>query len=172
MRTLKIGFSRPKTWKPFASLIMNAYRIPYDHVYIKIYAPNYDREIIYQASKSMVNFMSPDVFKDENLVVREFEMPINEDSYRILMQFAIDNAGKHYGVKNILGLTYVRICYWLGKTVRNPFNDRGATYICSELVAKILKDFEGLKLDKDLTDMTPLDVYNLLISLNSQVVPA
>lgn len=169
MQTITIGFSKPNTWKPFAWLIMRAYSTPYDHVYIRIHSDKYERDLIYQASSIMVNFMSPEVFDASNITINSFKLSISDESYKSLMQFCIDNAGKPYGIKDILGLSWVRINDWLGRTVKNPFNDGGTTYVCSELVSTILVDFTDIKLNKDTADMTPLDVYNVMLSLDDKV---
>lgn len=168
MKTIKLGFSRPSKWKPFSWLIMTAYTIPYDHVYVRMDIGD-SREIIYQASGLAVNFMSPAIFAANNVIVNEYTVDISDDSYGKMVQFCIDNAGKPYGIKDIFGLAWVRINYWLGRTVKNPFNDNGATYVCSELGAVILADFAGVTLPEDADDMTPLDVYNLMQSLNQKV---
>lgn len=168
MNSVIMGFSRPKTWKPFAWLIMTAYNIPYDHVYIKIYSSKYQRALIYQASSTMVNFMGADIFDANNTVVKEFQLEISDDNAVKLMQFAIDNAGKPYGLKEIFGLAVVRIAELCGKSIKNPFKDNGSTYVCSELAAYILQEYMQDKLPKDFEDMTPLDVYNYLSSLKTQ----
>lgn len=169
MKRIYVGFSRPNKWKPFSWLIQTAYGINYDHVYVRFHEDTYDRDIIYQASSTMVNFMSTSVFNANNVVVAEVPLDISDDNYLKMVQFCIDNAGVPYGIKEIFGLAYVRVCYWLGKTVKNPFIDNGSTYVCSELVSTIILDFANIKLDKDPEDMTPLDVYNLIMSLSQKV---
>ena len=166
MEQIIIGFSTPKKWKPFAKLIMWGYGIPYDHVYIKFHSTNLDRDIIYQASKTMVNFMSPVLFQEENSVFREFKVDMTPENRKAMLQWAMDNAGRAYGIKEALGMAIVRIASLLGKKIKNPFGDGGATYVCSELAAYVLKQFEAAVFTTDLDDMTPLDVYNYMESLN------
>jgi hypothetical protein len=169
MEQITIGFSRPKKWKPFAWLIMKSYNTPYDHVYVCVHSNSYDRDLIYQASSTMVNFMSTSVFEANNVIVAKFDVNISQASKKALMQFAIDNVGKSYGIKEVVGLAWVRLNELCGKTIKNPFKDSGTTYVCSELVSTILVDFNGIELNKDVEDMTPLDVYNVLMSLNNKV---
>lgn len=164
MDSIVIGFSKPKTWHPFSWLIMTAYNIPYDHVYVRIQSDSMQRNLLYQASSLAVNFMGEDIFNAANDVVREFTVQISAENKLKLLQFAIDNSGKPYGIKDCFGLAYVRICELFGKTVKNPFNDGGATYVCSELAGYILVEFAGATLPEDIGDLTPKDVYQYLLS--------
>lgn len=156
------GFSRPKKSKPFAWLIMKAYGIPYSHSYIKIFSEKYDRYLIYQASSTMVNFMNMETFNEEALVVSETQVKVTQDQRSKIIQFAIDNCGKPYGIKDIIGLAWVKLNSWIGREVKNPFSDKDSTLICSELTSIVLRDCLNIVLPKDPDDMTPLDVYQLL----------
>jgi hypothetical protein len=162
MEKIKIGFSKPKTWKPFSAIIMAGYGIPYDHVYVRIPAPKYDRDLIYQASKTMVNFMGVEVFEADNEILKEFEIEISDDQKKILMQFAIDNAGKPYGWKEAIGLAIVRLAELFGKKIKNPYSGGSSTYVCSVLASYVIENFTN---DKDSTppeDMSPKDVWDFL----------
>ena len=162
MKTIYIGFSKPKRWKPFAQLIMFAYGISYDHVYVRFYSEAYDRNIIYQASKSIVNFMGNDVFKSENIIINEFEINISDESDLKLMQFMIDNSGKPYSLKEIVGLAYVKINRFFNRKIENPFKTSTESYVCSTIASYILQNYTDIKNLIDYEDMSPEDVYNLL----------
>jgi hypothetical protein len=166
MNNIIIGFSKPKKWKIFAWLIMKGYNIPYDHVYVKFHSSRYDRDLIYQASGTMVNFMSSSVFYNNNDVIKEFSIETNDEGKIKVMQFAIDNAGKPYGIKEAFGLALVRILDMISITIKNPFADGGFTYVCSEMGWYILEKIRNnIKIDKDPDDITPLDLYNILSNL-------
>lgn len=162
-----IGFSKPKTWKPFAWLIMAGYGIPYSHVYIKYRSDKYDRDLVYQASGTMVNFMGTAVFADHAQVVKEFDLEISDESRTKMIQFAIDNAGKPYGIWDAIGLAWVRLNELFDKKISNPFADDGKTYVCCELVAAILKECIGINVEEDLNKVTPKELYDLLTKLAS-----
>lgn len=166
MDSITIGFSRPTKWKPFSWLIMTAYGTPYDHVYVRWYSAKLERDIVYQASGTMVNFMGQQFFNN-NVIVDEFEVPITPEHKLALIQFAMDNAGKPYGVKNCFGLAWVRICQMFGKKVSNPFKPDGNTYVCSELAAYVLQEFENVTIDSDIANITPLEVYNYLMQVKA-----
>lgn len=164
-KTILVGLSRPKKWKAFAQLIMAGYGIPYDHVYVKFHSDKYDRDLIYQASKTMVNFVGSDMFLSNNLSIYEFEVEIPDDKVVAMMQFMIDNAGKPYGIKQCFGMAIVRVCEIFGKYIENPFKDGGKTYVCSEIGAYILEQFAGAVIPKDIDDITPKDLYNYFQSI-------
>lgn len=166
---IHVGFSRPNTWKPFAWLIMKAYNTPYDHVFIRIHSDKYSRDLIYQASGSMVNFMGPDLFAAHNVIVAEFEVDVPDENYIAMMQFAIDNAGKPYGIKMVFGLGLVRLCELFGKTIKNPFSDGGATYVCCELAGFIMSQYAGAHIGKDQDDWTPKYIYDYLVLNNNPI---
>lgn len=163
MKTIKVGFSRPKKFKIFAFLIMKILKINYDHVYIRLHSDTYERDLIYQASKTMVNFMGSDIFDDENIVVKESVINMEDQDYKAMMQFAIDNAGKPYGVMSAVGLGIVKLIKQVfNKDINNPFGDGTTTWICDELVAYILKNFDSMNFNKNTDNLNPQDLYEQL----------
>jgi hypothetical protein len=166
-RMIRICFTRPKNLllKPYACLIMLFQGTPFDHAAVKISAPSFDRDLIYQASHSMVNFMSPDVFNDENIVLAEYTVSISDEHYKPFMQFLIDNAGKPYGLKGVIGLGWVRINELVGRKINNPFRSDGKSYFCSELVFRALSLCTNVDLKVDASDVSPKDLYNMMPKL-------
>jgi hypothetical protein len=163
------GFSKPKKFKPFALLIMLGYGIPYSHVYIKFHSDKYNRDLIYQASHSMVNFMGTEIFYRDNIVIEEFEIEISDNKKSEMITFAIDNVGKAYGVKQAFGMAIVRISELIGIKISNPFSDGNQTYVCSELGAYILEHFSGRDIPEKLDDVTPKDLYSYFIKLKENL---
>lgn len=165
MDSIIVGFSRPKTWKPFSWLIMTAYGNPFSHAYIKFYSKSLDRWIIYQASGFSVNFMNIQTFEDEEVIVYEKEIEITQEAKTRIIRFAMDNCGKPYGIKQVAGLGWVRLQELLfRKEIKNPLTDGIKSFFCSELVALILS-MVGIKLPKAPEDMAPKDVFGLLKTL-------
>ena len=162
MKNIVVGFSKPKKWKPFAWLIMKGYSIPYDHVYLKFHSDSYDRDIIYQASKTMINFMGTEVFESENYIYREFSISLSEENYKTLMQFAIDNAGKPYSFREAIGLGIARICSFFGKKIENPLKRGNREYVCSVIAAYVLQNYTNQSVPGDFEDADPKFLYELL----------
>jgi hypothetical protein len=168
MNKITIGFSKPKKFKIFAAAIQLLFGTPYDHVYIQFKSEFFSRGLIYQASKLMINFMGVDVFLAENKIVKEFDINISDEALKNLVQFAIDNAGKPYGMKEAFGIGLVRVAEIFGKKIDNPFRGRTETYVCSVLAAYVLKNFSGVELGEDYEDMSPKAVWDILSQLEAK----
>lgn len=162
MDSIVIGFSKPKRWKIFAWLISALWKTEYDHVYVGFYFDKYERNVIYQASRMSVNFMEKSNFTQDNIIVKEYTVSITPENKIKMMQFAIDNSAKAYGIKSAIGLGLVRIASFFGKKIKNPFADGGSTYICCELAAVIMEQFTGAKFPEGRDEISPKDVDTYL----------
>lgn len=162
MNKVVIGFSKPLKFKPFAELIKLAFGTPYDHVYIKFQSNFFSRDLIYQASKLMVNFMGIKTFLEENIIIKEFEIELSDEQMQALIGFSIDNACKPYGMLEALGLGIVRLCEIFGKKIKNPYGGGTQNYVCSVLAAYVLQNFTSVKMIYDYQDMSPKDVWDFL----------
>lgn len=162
MKQVIIGFSRPKEFKVLAKLIMLNEKTNYSHAYIKFNALSFDRSLIYQASGKQVNFEGSVHFNTHAILVEEYEISIEDDLYKRLMQFCIDNAGIPYGLKATIGLVWVKINKLFGKKIDNPFNDGDASLFCSELAYNCLKLINESS-DTDIgEDISPKDLNDLI----------
>src|SRR5258708_2144045 len=102
MKTIKVGFSRPKAWfVPFSWLIRLCLKTPYSHVYIKTHSDSLNRDIIYQASGLQVNFVGNILFESKENIVKEFSLDISDEIYTNMMQDSIDIAGGPYSMWQI-----------------------------------------------------------------------
>jgi hypothetical protein len=169
METVIIGFSRPKKFKPFAWIIMKVLRTNYDHVYVKFHSDSLERDIIYQASKTMINFMGTVVFENENIIVKEYTLEIMPENKKALMQFAVDNAGKPYSFKEIIGFAWVKINSIFGRTISNPFKEGKNEYVCSVLASYILENYLNRDIPGDFENVDPLKLDQYLASLNLKI---
>lgn len=166
MKQITIGFSRACTTFPiFSWLIMLVQRTPYSHVYLKYQDDYLQRTVYFQASHTLVNYMGETTFLAQEKVVKEFSFTVSDTSFLEAQQFAIDNAGKPYGVLEICGLALVELASFFGIRMQNPFKDAGTTWICDQLQAALLSTCENVTLPMPLNDMTPKDMYNLVSTL-------
>jgi hypothetical protein len=148
---LTIGFSRPRAWfKPGSWAIRMNECTPYSHVYVR-WMTSVGVEVVYQASHSMVNFMSKANFDKEALIIEEYEVEVEPEQYKALLTYCLSNAGTGYGVKQIIGMSIQRIF----GLVRNPFADGKETQVCSELVGTIIKNYLGVDEVADLDAAGP-----------------
>lgn len=166
MKQITIGFSRASTSFPiFSWLIMAVQKTPYSHCYLKYQDEYLGQTMYYQASHTLVNYMSAEVFLAQETVVQEFNFQVSDASYKAIMQFAANQAGKPYGVKEIFGLAVVELALAVGIKMQNPFKEAGTTWICDQLIASLVQSCEGVTLPMPLDNMTPKDMFALVSTL-------
>lgn len=139
--TVTVGFSRASSKVAVLSkLIMLFERTNYSHAYIKVRSDSLDRTLIYQATGSGVFFWGEESFLTHSTPVEEYRFSLDDDERRSLLRWCVDNSGKPYGKKQILGFAIQRAFAVLGIKIKNIFADRAQSYICCELVAVALKE--------------------------------
>lgn len=160
--SIYIGFSKASNNNLLSRIIMLVERTNFSHAYIRIPSPYLERDFYFQASGLMVNFMGTEQFKLRETVVREFEFEISEESKKKLWQFAIDNAGKPYAIKQLFGDLWVVLGKLLGKRWKNPFPNGQNMFVCIEIDYAVMQNILGidLKIDPDSIDL--YDVYKYL----------
>jgi hypothetical protein len=154
---IKIGFSRNKKNKIGSRLIQWWMGTKFSHTFF-LYKPDIlDNEIVFQAIGSGVNFLAYDNFLDHNHVVSLYEIDLDNDQYRKLINKFVQCSGNKYGYWQNIGDLVSKIF----KLNRNIMVD-GTN--CSTLVSKYLKELdpEAFKNLKDLNLVTPKDVYDYL----------
>jgi hypothetical protein len=162
MRTLYLGFSKAKSkWAIFSKLIMWVQAIPFSHVYIKFNSDFIERDFIYQASGTKVNFENIQSFDSHSLVIKEFKLEVSSEIYKKVLQFTIDNVGKPYSLKQVFGIAWICFKQRLGLKSSNPFKDSTASFVCSEIGADIL-EITGKSVPEDKDSLGPKEVFNRL----------
>jgi hypothetical protein len=157
MATLTIGFSKPSSrFALFGKAIMLYQRTNYSHCYIQ-FDTNSGSTLICQASKGMLNFMSPRAFELHNVRVKEFKLEVSTEKLGQIKKKSMDKAGLPYSVWQIIGITLADLL----KLKKNPLDRNEDTFVCSEWVGQVLESI-GADLDKDLSLLTPKDIYNYL----------
>ena len=166
MKQITIGFSKSTSkFAIFSWLILLTQKTPYSHVYLRYHDDYLNQNMIYQASHTLVNYMSMPVFLGQEDVIKEFTFHISEETFKAWMEFAANNAGKPYGVLEIVGLAFVELASLFNVKITNPFKDAGQTWICDQLVAAGLETCNNIKLTMPLNDMRPQDVYQVVSKL-------
>lgn len=160
MRKISIGFSKPQNKKfPVFSWAIRAFdNTEYSHVYIK-WVMKSGKPIIYQASGHSVNFIGNKRFEFKNKSVKEFEFEICQETFDSFLDWAVDESGAPYSVKQAIGIAMMKL-FLLEK---NPFH---YGYVCSEIAGRVLRDQLKLKV-KDLNCVTPKDIYKLCEDLKN-----
>lgn len=157
MRSITVGFSAStKKIQPFAKLIKWWDDTEYSHVYFKFHSVTYDVQMIYQASSTMLNYMSEDVFLLHNKVIEEINIDVSDEEYLELMKDCMESAGKEYGLMLVLGIFIADILNLTG----NPFPDKNK-FVCSGWIARRLEKL-GYKFNKKINIVKPIDINKVL----------
>jgi len=169
MKKITIGFSSHE-YNLLSWAIRTVENTPYSHVYIKVHSDSLDRDIIYQASGLAVNFVGTKIFEEKAIIIKEFELDVSDETYLTVIRFAIDQAGKPYGLLDLLGFLYMKAGRAMGFNTHNPIRDGEQSYVCSELVATIIAEFIDKNVEKKepLEDITPRGLYEYLSDLIKQ----
>lgn len=162
MKMVIIGFSKPKKFKLHAALIMLLDKANFDHAYLRFRSENLERDIIYQAIGKGVEFRGKTLFEHTTDIVEEYKLNVEDEKYKKLMQFCIDNAGIPYGFLQILGACIVKFFAKIGKQIKNPFDNGLNSEFCSEIAARCLNLIEGEEIIKDVESISPKDLQTLL----------
>lgn len=161
MKTITIGFSKPRTVFPILSWIIRMWEgSEYSHVFVRIIARNIKNDLFYHASGLSVNFMGNDLFYKNHKVLDEFIIEIDEDKYLRMLDIAIDRVGYPYSIGQLLGIVMIRLFRIFGKKINNPFGKSG--YICTEIAAEVLKEVCGVEIEKELNSITLNDIHKTL----------
>lgn len=134
---IEVGFSKPVGFAPEGWLVMWLERTSFSHAYVRIYLPQYDRSVVYQATGTQVNFQNEEDFKADHTQVEAYEFEIDELDHQRIMQWAIDNNGAAYSYLEALGLGIKRILKRMGIRIKNPFA-KDKEYVCCTLVAEAI----------------------------------
>lgn len=146
MKTLRIGFSTGRGFKVYSLLIRVLTGSRVSHTYQRIEVPEFDSEVIFQASGLKVNYENADIFASHSRVVEEYEVPVSDFYAHLAERMRVTEVGKPYGILQVVGYMWVLLLRRVGLRVKNPLADGNASHVCVELNAKQigLKDVEGM----------------------------
>lgn len=162
---VSIGFSRPKTWKPLAKLIMLIEGTEYSHVFITWHCSEINRRKVFEAVGAGIRILSNVNFKSQAEVVALYDFNVDDLSLITIEQKAHDLTGRSYDFKAIIGLALMRLSnLWYRITdsptrIGNPFKDGDFSQLCVEAGGMVLEQIEHVEIpyeDFGLTDMETL----------------
>lgn len=160
-----IGFSRPNSFKLHGLLIEKIDDAPFDHAYMRVTMSKIDRELIFQSIAVGVQIVSEKQFRSISTPVEEYALDITDEQFINLIRFCIDNAGKPYGILDVIGLGIARILQKLGLKAKNPFNQGNKNAFCSQLIAEALKNIDPNDFNIDPDNVSPRNLRDLLVQL-------
>ena len=125
-----IGVSTHKGW--FSKLIRWCTNSPVSHAFAVI--PTQTDFVVIHAAGLKVHALDFCMFKTQNEIYKLYEISITDEKVRWLWH----ETGKPYGMLSLFGYAYMLINRKFGRKVKNPLADNEKTFVCSELIAKML----------------------------------
>lgn len=122
----------------------------YSHVYIKYFDQRIGQNVICEASYGEVHLITEENWHKKNISVGEWEVDISEYDFHIMLLYIYDKLQSPYGYLTILGI-------FLGRTDIGADDDK--SFICSELIVRILGNYIGLNPSDH---VTPKQIVNAL----------
>lgn len=167
--SIYIGFSRPTEWKIGAKAISWWMRQPYSHVYIRFVSSDSDiPSNVYHAANGMVHFRAFENFKKDNLVIKEYEIPLTAEARKRTLIKCMKLSAEHYGWLELPKIFVSDVAYsCFGRDIHFE-NSKG--YICSELVGTLLTEELGIQFCHPTHLLKPSHIDNKLKSLNYKVI--
>lgn len=152
---LIIGFSRAKSsWAIGSKSIQLAEKRPYSHNYIR-YKSQVD--VVVQASHGFVNKQSFEIFKQSNIVVREYTFEVDSEKFNEFLKYSEENLGKPYSYVQIFFLAIKKLF-----RIEVDVNNKDHEFICSEFAARVLEVIGILNTSKH-DVITPSDLEKLIL---------
>lgn len=160
-----VCFTRPKgPWAIGARLIMKVLGSTWSHAAIELVDPATKLPLIFQATGAAVNFYYLDKFLEHNEFVHKFEVQVTPLEYIDLWGYSLQRLGSDYSYKELLNIFTQRVF-----RIKSWFKDDEKSYICSELVARVLRKL-GQSMPEDLDSMDPKTLFDILNSANSGTI--
>ena len=168
MKTIRIGFSTPKhKFLPvFSWAIKLIGRTPYSHVYVR-WQTDYGPSICYHAAGHSLHFLSAYMFNRTINMIEEFEITLSDSRYRSMMIYCLENAGKSYGLLEVMAIAIRKITGINLKFLRSGDKKQ----YCAELVYRIIGIVKEQECPTDPDQIDMKQIYGIVKLMASKEVP-
>lgn len=154
---IEILFVTRKKFNLFSWIIKKIERCKFSHMAFRI---TFSRiSLIAHADAEGVHIDNEDSFNHYNKI---FDKKIINADETLLFKYIVKHTGKKYGFLTIIGMGISRLF-----KIKNPFKDRGHTFICSELVITFLQEEMGLHLGLDPEKDNLKRIYDVLMEVKN-----
>lgn len=154
---LVVGFSRAKSkYKVLSTAIQAINNRDYSHCYLRYECLTTGVPLIAQASHGYVNLVSLEIFKQDNVIVKEYILTVPEHKVIELFTFICKSLGTPYSKTQLLLLMIKELLHF-----QIPSYNKDKYYICSEYAARICA-FLGVPVPEYLDYVRPTDMDKIL----------
>lgn len=154
---ITIAFSSAKNrFALFGRLIETVESRPFSHALVIYKDPILGVDMVFQASRGLVNQCSLEHFLKKNDIQVSYTLPTTKKQFEIFYSFMIQMLGVKYGWLEILGIGLKKLLH-----LESPFKDGLVTVICSELCAQVCKILD-VNMPEHVDSITPSDLNELL----------
>lgn len=160
MKTVIVGFSKPRKFKVGAWLIMKSDGSNISHGYIRFRSDRWKTSFIYQSTGHGTHFMGGELFEQINIPVEEFMITVPDEVEAQIGNLCVVREGRKYGVLQVIGKGLVAAVRMLtcGKVqMKNPLGSKDQTD-CIDEVATILNKGMGVEVSLDM-DAVSVSVF-------------
>ena len=171
MRKLKVGFSRSADDKIFSVILQKYLNTDISHTFVMFDTVKHmGDDSIYQSSiGSGIGFTAKHVFEEENLIVRVYEVELEDEVYNKIRQELFYNCGRNYGFWQNIGIAIVDFAKQVfGIKIQNPFRkDQN----CSELIHRdvISIAFPEIAKEYDPDTISPKQVEDIMKTVGTRI---
>ena len=157
-RKITVEFTRPTKFFPvFSWIIRLIEKTEYSHVRLK-WVSSTGIEVIYEASGTNIKFKGPLAAKNTAVVVKSYDLIVDNAGYKRLVFLCMTYAGLEYGLVQLLGILLVKVF----RLKKNPLSRGKKSQVCSELVGRFLEEVMGCKTGLDLDTAGVRDIEKVL----------
>ena len=157
--TIKIGFSKPNTFKIGAWFIQKWTSRPYSHVYI-VFVNSQNDTMVFHAAHGLVHTLLYSRFLDSNIVIKEYSLDFNDQEYSDFRKYYDEKLGLSYDFSDLVKIFTNDLGFDF-----NIGNNSG--FICSELASDMLNKVKGIAFEKPFYLVKPGDIDDTLAKLPS-----
>lgn len=165
-RVLRIEFTKPQAggFPIFSYGIRAVQRTEYSHVRLR-WVNSTGRDIIYEASGSSIKFVGTLAQEKHKVeIVKFYEIDLDREHYRGLIDLCMTYADVSYGALQIFGM----LIAYMFDMQKNPFADGRYSQVCSELVGRFLEEVMEFDVEANLDVAGPLQIDKCLEKLASR----
>ena len=172
MKKIIFGFSKPRTWKPFAKIIQFVDQSNISHGYTRFESDRWSASFIYQNSGHRTNFMGGTLFDTLNERVEEYCLEVPDEVEAKIGHLCVSREGKPYAMKQVIGKGIVLIMAFASFRkikIKNPFPNGDKETDCIEEQAAILSQGLGIQTPLDMDSVTVKPFRDWLVTIPSIV---